>query len=31
MRCFFDTNVLVYMFDERAPKKIIAQRLLSEC
>jgi len=32
MRCFFDTNVLVYAFDhtERA-KSAVAQRLLAEC
>jgi predicted nucleic acid-binding protein len=32
MRCFFDTNVLVYVFDKRVPQKAaVAQRLLSEC
>jgi predicted nucleic acid-binding protein len=32
MRCFFDTNVLVYVFDKRVPQKaVVAQRLLSEC
>jgi predicted nucleic acid-binding protein len=31
MRCFFDTNVLVYVFDKLAPEKAdIAQQLLSE-
>jgi predicted nucleic acid-binding protein len=31
MRCFFDTNVLVYMFDKRTPQKAaIAQQLLSQ-
>ena len=31
MRCFFDTNVLVYIFDDRAPnKKIVAQALLTQ-
>src|ERR1700738_1202207 len=32
MRCFFDTNVLVYVFDQRAPRKrAVAQQLLAEC
>lgn len=31
MRCFFDTNVLVYLFDAAAPlKKARAQRLVKE-
>ena len=32
MRSFFDSNVLVYVFDKRAPQKAaVAQRLLSQC
>jgi predicted nucleic acid-binding protein len=32
MRCFFDTNVLVYIFDERAPEKgAVARQLLADC
>ena len=32
MRCFFDTNVLVYAFDHTAPaKSAVAQQLLAEC
>jgi predicted nucleic acid-binding protein len=32
MRCFFDTNVVVYAFDQTAPaKSAVAQRLLAEC
>ena len=32
MRCFFDTNVLVYAFDQKEPaKSAVAQRLLAEC
>ncbi len=32
MRCFFDTNVLVYAFDKKAPaKSVVAQNLLAEC
>ena len=31
MRCFFDTNILVYMFDKRAPAKAaVVERILSE-
>jgi predicted nucleic acid-binding protein len=31
MRCFFDTNVLVYLFDADAPaKKAIARKLFAE-
>ncbi len=32
MRCFFDTNVLVYAFDQKAlGKSAVAQQLLAEC
>jgi predicted nucleic acid-binding protein len=32
MRRFFDTNVLVYLFEERVPRKrTVAQELLTQC